>query len=43
MKLLKHYQVVNRLEKARSSGHTFLSLDQAVPQRFFTLSPAQSR
>jgi len=27
--------------KQRSSGHTFLSLDRAVPQLFFTFSPAK--
>jgi len=29
--------------RQRSSGHMLLSLDRAVPQRFFTLSPAESR
>ena len=29
--------------RQRSSGHMFLSLDRAVPQRFFILSPAKSR
>ena len=29
--------------RQRSSGHMLLSLDRAVPQRFFTLSPAESQ